>query len=439
MEEITTAFISLWKKRVGAVAWNSDSQTGSFEFEKKFLQNNWDVAPLKMPVADAATGRVFSFPELAGNKTFKGLPGLLADVLPDKYGNDLINAWLAQQGRPENSLNPVEMLCFIGQRAMGALEFTPASPKIGGGATVLHIDRLVQVAGEILAGRKDFHADLSANEEKALFDILKIGTSAGGARAKAVIAYNAATGAVRSGQAEAPPGYTHWLIKFDGVKDSQIAAGGGPFGTTNGYGRVEMAYHMMAIDCGIEMTTCRLLEENGRAHFMTQRFDRPHGQGKLHVQSFCAMQHYDFADIDAYSYEQLFQTMRMLRLPYTQAEQLYRRMVFNVLARNCDDHAKNFSFLMDAQGTWRLSPAYDVCHSYRPGSQWVSHQSLSVNGKRSDITHEDMLEVARQMNVKRPEAIIHKVAATVSRWQTFAAAQQVPQPLADAIGKTLLV
>ena len=390
---ITTAFINLWNKRVGAIAWDIDRRLGLFEFTPKFLSNKWDIAPLKMSI-EGATGRVFSFTELRDTQTFKGLPGLLADVLPDKYGNTLINAWLARNGRPENSLNPVELLCFIGKRGMGALEFEPVEPKVSNGATKIEIDSLIYIAQEILSGRQDFNTNLSPNEEKALIDILKIGSSTGGARAKAVIAYNPITKEVRSGQTDAPRGFSHWILKFDGVTDQQL-------GTSYGYGRVEMAYHLMAKDAGIIMTECQLLEENGRAHFMTRRFDRAYGIGKLHVQSFCAIAHYDFSNIIGYSYEQLFETMRSLLLPYTDAEQLYRRMVFNVIAKNCDDHTKNFALIMDKTGQWKLAPAFDICHSYRPGSEWVSQHSLSINGKHKDITRQDLLFVAKKMNIKR--------------------------------------
>ena len=320
---ITTAFINIWNKRVGAIAWNSETGLGSLEYDTDFIKNNWDLAPIKMPI-DEAKRRIFTFPELRDVGTFRGLPGLLADILPDKYGNALINTWLTRQGRPTDSLNPIEMLCFIGSRGMGALEIEPVQPKTSDSASKIEIGNLIEVAEGILSGRKNFSANIASKEEKALLDILKIGTSAGGARAKAVIAYNPKSGEVRSGQANAPKGFTHWLIKFDGVTDKQ-------FGSSSGYGRVEMAYHLMAIDAGIEMTECQLLKENGRAHFMTRRFDREPGKGKLHIQSFCAMQHYDFNQVKQYSYEQLFETMRLMGLPYPQAEQLYRRMVFNVM------------------------------------------------------------------------------------------------------------
>lgn len=354
---ITTAFINIWNKPVGAIAWDVETELASFEFESSFLTNKWDLSPLKMPIADAAK-RIFSFPELRGTTTFKSLPGLLADVLPDKYGNSLINAWLSRNGRPTDSMNPVELLCFIGKRGMGALEFEPIVPKINIGATKIELDSLINIAQEILSGRQDFNTNFSGDEAKALSDILKIGSSAIGASAKAVIAFNPDTKEIRSGQADAPKGFTHWLLKFDGVTDRQV-------GTASGYGQVEMAYHLMAKEAEIEMTECRLLEENGRAHFMTKRFDRENGKDKLHIQSFCAVAHYDFSEVTAFSYEQLFETMRSMLLPYTDAVQLYRRMVFNVMARNCDDHTKNFSFSMDKTGKWKLAPAFDVCHSYR--------------------------------------------------------------------------
>jgi len=428
---IENAFINIWNKRIGAIHWNSESGVADFEFDVDFLQSGLDVSPMKMPIREA-TNNIFSFRELAGSNTFKGLPGLLADVLPDRYGSALIDAWLARVGRPSGSMNPVEMLCFIGKRGMGALEFEPVVPKSANQATVVEIGSLVDVAQQILTGRQSFQTDISNDEQKALSDILKIGTSAGGARAKAVVAYNLETGEVRSGQTDAPDGFTQWLLKFDGVDDSQ-------FGATFGYGRVEMAYYLMAADCGIEMTECRLIEESGRAHFMTRRFDRPRDSEKLHVQTFCGLMHYDFNDIYSYSYEQLFQTMRMLRLTYPEAEQMFRRMVFNVMAQNCDDHTKNFAFLMNQSGEWKLAPAYDVCHAYRPGSAWVSQHALSINGKRQGITLDDLLEVGRQMNVKKAPAIIQQIAETVAKWHEFAEEVGVEAKLRDAIGETLVI
>lgn len=428
---ITTAYINIWNKRVGAIAWDDNSGLATFEYEPSFLANEWDLSPLKMPILGSEK-QIFSFPELRDTITYKGLPGLLADVLPDKYGNSLINAWLTSNGRPSNSMNPVELLCFIGKRGMGALEFDPVLPKTNNGATKIELNSLIQIAQEILNGKQDFNTNLSGDEAKALSDILKIGTSAGGARAKAIIAFNPETKEIRSGQTDAPKGFSHWLLKFDGVDDQQL-------GTSSGYGRVEMAYYLMAKEAAIEMTDCRLLEENNRAHFMTKRFDREPGKGKLHVQSFCAIAHYDFNEITSFSYEQLFETMRSLLLPYTDAEQLYRRMVFNVMSRNCDDHTKNFSFIMDQKGQWKLSPAFDVCHSYRPGSSWVSQHSLSINGKRINIIRNDLLQVAKKMNIKKVDVIIDQVNAAVGKWNEFAEQTKVKKELKDAISKTLLL
>lgn len=427
---INNAFVYIWNQRVGAVSWDSEQQLGTFEYDKSFLQKGWQLSPILMPIQNGE--QFFQFPENRHSSTFKGLPGLLADVLPDKYGNALINAWLAKQGRPSNSLNPVETLCFIGKRGMGALEFEPVQPKSTNLSARVELGHLVDIAEEILTGRKDFSANLSTSDEKALFEILKIGSSAGGARAKALIAFNEITGETRSGQAAAPNGFEHWLIKFDGVADTQ-------FGASMGYGRVEMAYYQMAIDAGIQMMESRLLEENNRAHFMTKRFDRPNRDEKLHVQTFCALRHLDFNEVHLFSYEELFETMRMLGLSYASAQELFRRMVFNVLAKNCDDHTKNFAFIMDQNGQWDLAPAYDICHAYRPGSEWVSQHALSINGKRKDITRQDLLLVAKNMNIKNPAKIIDNVSSVVSQWKTYANAVQVDELLRDSIDKTLLI
>ncbi len=422
--------IKIFNKKVGAVAYDNEKGTALFEFEDSFLKSGLDLSPIKMPIKNAK-GKIFSFVELSRSNTFKGMPGLLADVLPDKYGNALINNWLAKNGRPTGSLDPVETLCFIGKRGMGALEFNPVNPPTANNSTKVEIGSMVQIAQDILSERKTFTTNLSVDEEKAMADILKIGTSAGGARAKAIIAYNPLTKEVKSGQTDAPAGFNHWLIKFDGVDDAQ-------FGASSGYGRVEMAYYKMALDCGIEMMECKLFEENGRAHFMTRRFDRPTENTKLHVQTFCAMQYYDFNDVGFYSYEQLFETMRILNLPYPQHEQLYRQMLLNVMGRNCDDHTKNFSFVMDENGTWKLSPAYDVCHAYRPASPWVSKQSLSVNGKRENINKDDLLAVAKLIGIKKAAKILTQVSDVVNRWKDYAVEQKVLAKLREAINKSLL-
>lgn len=427
---VNSAFVNIWNQRVGAISWNSETGIGSFEYDKSFLNSNLELSPFLMPLSQG--NRIFEFRENRNSTTFRGLPGLVADVLPDKYGNALINNWLTRQGRPTNSLNPVELLCFIGQRGMGALEFEPVQPKSNTISSKLEIQSLVEIAEKILTGRKDFTVNIDEEEEKALFEILKIGSSVGGARAKALIAFNEKTGEVRSGQAIAPKGFEYYLIKFDGVTDSQ-------FGSAIGYGSVEMAYYNMAIEAGIDMMESRLLEENGRAHFMTKRFDRMNGTDKIHVQTFCAMRHYDFNEVNLFSYEELFETMRILGLSYPSAQELFRRMVFNVMSRNCDDHTKNFAFVMDKTGEWELSPAYDVCHAYRPGSDWVSQHALSINGKRRNITRQDLLTVGKSMNIKNAGEIIDKVATVVANWNAYAEAVNVDNKLREAIGATHII
>jgi serine/threonine-protein kinase HipA len=329
-------------------------------------------------------------------------------------------------------MNPVELLCFIGTRGMGALEFEPSQLKTTKRAFDIEVDNLIRISQKMLSKRDRFETNLSEDEQQAMLDILKIGTSAGGARPKAIIAFNEKTGQVKSGQTSAPKGFEHWLLKLDTVSDVQ-------FGESTGFGRIEMAYYLMAKACGINMMECRLLEEKGRAHFMTKRFDREGGEQKHHIQTLCAMQHYDFSQITGFSYEQLFQTMRLLRLPYPEAEQMYRRMVFNVIARNCDDHTKNFAFRLKKDGNWELAPAYDICFAYRPGSDWVSQHNLSINGKRKDITKADLLQIAKSMNIKKAEAIIQKISDTVTNWQEYAAIAKVDTKLKETIGNAHLI
>lgn len=431
---MNTAFVKIWGEIAGAVAWDPDRGYATFEYDEAFKGKGWDLSPLLMPLH--ASQHIFNFPALRKKPdpaldTFKGLPGLLADVLPDRYGNELINLWLAQQGRPPDSMNPVEMLCFIGTRGMGALEFEPPTIKEGSRTFRVEMESLVDIAHRILSRKETYLTHLHPDDEKAMLEVLRIGTSAGGARPKAVIAYNEKTGEVKSGQTNAPKGFEHWLIKLDGVSDVQL-------GATRGYGRVEMAYYDMAQACGITMMPSRLLEENGRAHFMTKRFDREGGGTKHHIQSFCAMKHFDYNLVTSFSYEQLFQTMRELKLPHPQTEQMFRRMVFNVVARNCDDHTRNFSFLLERDGPWELAPAYDICHAYKPNHQWVSQHALSINGRRNNISKEDLLVVGKSINIKKANELIHHISETVSKWKTFADAVQVAPKLRDAIDATLI-
>ena len=431
---MNTAFVKIWGELVGAVAWDEATGYATFEYDAAFKRKGWELAPLQMPVSTNKSS--FSFPALRKKAdpaldTFKGLPGLLADMLPDRYGNELINLWLARQGRPLDSMNPVETLCFIGTRGMGALEFEPATLKESNSPFSVEIDSLVDIARKMLTKKEAFVTNLQEDEEKAMLDILRIGTSAGGARPKAVIAYNQKTGDVRSGQTHVPKGFEHWLIKLDGVSDVQL-------GASKGFGRVEMAYGNMAVACGIDMMPSRLLEENGRAHFMTRRFDREGSTTKHHITTFCAMKHVDYNLVTSFSYEQLFQTMRELKLPYPDAEQLFRRMVFNVLARNCDDHTKNFAFRLKKDGKWELAPAYDVCHAYQPKHKWVSQHALSINGKRTDISKDDLLTIGRSIRSKKAAEIIDEISHIVNQWKRFADEVEVSPNLRDEIAATLI-
>lgn len=427
------ARVKIWETTVGAVTWSEEQGLAFFEYDKNFEKGGLSLAPLMMPMG--GTHRVFSFPALRQKESnklnaFNGLPGLLADSLPDKYGNELIDAWLATQGRAAGSMNPVEKLCFIGSRAMGALQFEPVVGLEDSGSFGVDIQSLVNVASKILSKRHDFTTNMETGEV-AIRQILSIGTSVGGARPKAVIAYNESTGDVRSGQCDAEPGYEHWLIKLDGVSDTQL-------GSLTGWGRVEYAYYLMAKECGLDMMPCILKEENGRAHFMTKRYDRVGGSKRLHTQSMCAMNHMDFNNNLSYSYEQLFQIMRRLNLTYPETEQMFRRMVFNAYARNCDDHTKNHAFIMDESEKWRLAPAYDICYAYNPDNHWVSRHALSINGKREHFKTEDFMTVAGLINCRKPEAIIKEVQDTVSHWADFAAVAGVSEELYNMIGENIM-
>ncbi|PCJ83764.1 MAG: toxin HipA [Flavobacteriales bacterium] len=431
---VDVAEVKIWGGLVGAVRWDTSKQLASFQYDEKFLSKGHDLSPIKMPIKNG--NRIYSFPELRKAQdeqiaTFKGLPGMLADALPDKYGNQLINIWLAQNGRPPNSMNPVEQLCFIGVRGMGALEFEPTQLKAGKQPFAIEIKSLVEVAQKMLSNRENFEVNLREDEQKAMNEILKIGTSAGGARPKAVIAFNKKTGEIRSGQTIIPKGFEHWLLKLDGVSDAQ-------FGSSHGFGRVEYTYYLMARDCNVQMMVCELLEENGRAHFMTKRFDREGNDIKHHVQTFCGIQHFDYNSLYGYSYEQLFQTMRTLKMTYPEAEQMFRRMVFNVMATNYDDHTKNFSFRLKQNGKWELSPAYDVCYSYDPKNVWVNQHTLSINGKHKEINKSDLMTIANAINIKKGDKIIEEIKETVCNWPKYADEVKVSSELTDSITKTLV-
>lgn len=430
---MTFAEVRLWGATVGLVAWNPDRNYAAFEYAPEFLETGVELAPVMMPLA----ARPYSFPTL-NEETFRGLPGMLADSLPDKFGNSLIDQWLAEQGRRADSFNPVERLMYVGSRGMGALEFNPVLSRHEPQPVSLNIEELVALSSQVLALKEREHAvldDGSSENVEGLAKILAVGTSAGGARAKAIIAWNEATGDVRSGQISAGEGYDYWLLKFDGVSNNRDKELADPLG----YGRIEYAYHLMAVDAGIEMTRCRLLEENGRAHFMTRRFDRTDSGQKLHMQSLCALGHYDFNVPGGTSYEQAFLVSDQLALGMSAKEQLFLRMVFNVLAFNRDDHTKQIAFIMDKSGQWRLSPAYDVTFAYNPQGAFTSSHQMTVNRKRSAIGDEDFAAVAQRQGLNRSLAKKHvaHVREVVGQWRTYAERANVSEQRAAAIGTLL--
>ena len=417
---VTTAEIHLWGELIGVALWNEQGGYASFQYTPEFINKGIEVSPILMPLSD----RIYSFPELS-SQTFLGMPGLLADALPDRFGRALLDQWLTMNNRTH--ANPVERLCYQGKRCMGALEFAPAQNRGFDETSVVEVASLVKVASDVLHDRAILQTNMGQPTE-ALMDILRVGTSAGGQRAKAVIAYNDETQEVRSGQLDAPKGFDYWLLKLDGVTNSQL-------GDPQHYGEIEYVYYLMAKVAGINMTECRLLHENNRAHFMTRRFDRVNGE-KVHMQTLCGLTHSDYNVRNSCSYEQTFAYMRQLYLPYPQAEEFFRRMVFNVVACNQDDHTKNISFLMDQTGKWSLSPAYDMSWAYNSNGLWTQTHQMSIRGKQKDITREDLLEVARQMNIKRPNELIDQVVDAVGQWQQLAMQYPIPQEIIDYIQST---
>lgn len=411
---MTVAEVRLWGRQIGAVSVDGPGQVAAFEYTEPFRKSGIEVSPITMPVGS----EVYRFPDLA-KESFHGLPGMLADSLPDKFGNAVIDAWLATQGRLPGEIDAVERLCYTGKRGMGALEFEPAQGPQADQSTPIHVDALVRLASEVLGGRESFKAFLDHPEKAdALREILRVGASAGGARAKAVIAWNPTTNEVRSGQVKAPPGFEHWILKFDGVANNRDRDLADP----QGYGAIEYAYSLMARAAGVRTPLSRLLEENGRRHFMVRRFDRSDAGEKLHMQSLAALAHLDFNAAGANSYEQALVVMRRLGLPMDDVEEQFRRMAFNVVARNQDDHVKNIAFLMDKDGTWSLSPAFDIIYSYNPSGAWTSTHQMSLNQKRDGFTADDFRAVAETASMKRGrcDAILAEVTDAVRRWREFA-------------------
>lgn len=424
------AKVVLWGSAIGAVTWLEDREIGVFQYTPEFLRSGIQLAPLTMPLGEFP----YEFPALARN-TFKGLPGLLADSLPDRFGNAVIDAWLASQGRTAASFHPVERLCYIGSRGMGALEFEPATFPPGS-RRALEVAELVDLASRILDQRNSLGGVFTGDDDrKVIEDILRVGTSAGGARAKAILAWNPDTNEFRSGQVDPDAGFEHWLMKFDGVtnnRDKEIA-------DPQGYGKIEYAYYLMAVESGITMSACRLHHEGGRSHFMTRRFDRTPKGGKRHMQSLGAIAHFDYNQAAHYSYEQAVQVMKRLELPREDLEQQVLRAIFNIIGRNQDDHVKNIAFIMDRRGSWRLSPAFDVTYAWDPRGDWTSRHQMSINAKRDDFVREDLIALAETAGIKTKQAtdMIETILDTFRRWPEYADSADVSSDHIKKIQKAL--
>lgn len=428
------AEVWLWDKLVGALAWSPETATATFEYAPEWIQTGVQIAPLHMP-SQVDGPRIFHFPQL-NRETWKGLPACFADTLPDDFGNAVINAWLARNGRDPGSFTPLERLLYTGKRGMGALEYAPALRQPQKAGDTLELESLLAMAQQVLdqrAGATQFHTQ--GNDD--LSGILQVGTSAGGARAKALIAINSDRTEIRSGQVDTPPGFEHYLLKFDGVIEKGNSRE--TFGDPQGYGRMEYAYFLMAKDVGINISPSELLLDGERAHFLTKRFDRL-GKHKLHYQSLCAMDHADFKMPGHYSYEQLFSVARQLRLSRAEAVEIYRRMVFNIVARNHDDHTKNTGFILAGpRSNWQLAPAFDIAYSYKPGSPWVNSHQLSLNGKRDHFTREDLQQAATLISNFRREAddIIDQILEVVRQWPDYAEKTGVRADFANEIQQHL--
>lgn len=408
------AKVILWDSEIGAVSWIEERQVAVFQYDPAFIRSGIQLSPLMMPLRELP----YEFPALS-RETFRGLPGLLADSLPDKFGNAVIDAWLASQGRTASGFNSVERLCYIGSRGMGGLEFKPALRIFHTKSDAIEVNKLVELSNMILDQRAGLKGVFSGFDDKgAIEDILRVGTSAGGARAKAILAWNPTTNEFRSGQVNIPSGFEFWIMKFDGISRNRDKELSDP----QGYGMIEYAYHLLAVQAGIEMMECRLHHEGGRSHFMTKRFDRNADGSKIHMQSLCALTHVDFNEPALYSYEQTIQTMKRLGLSQNDLEQQVLRAMFNVVGRNHDDHVKNIAFLMNKRGDWKLSPAFDLSYAYDPLGYWTSQHQMSINGKREMFTKEDLISMAKIAGIKRNRAVemLERVTTSIKSWPEIA-------------------
>lgn len=417
--------VVIWGSRVGALAPDPRLGVYAFAYQPSWRGKAIELAPLMMPVANGRDA--FVFPNLP-SATFNGLPGMVADALPDDFGNALIDAWMAEHGIPKNAVTTLDRLAYMGKRGTGALEFRPARGSQRESSAPLKMKTLVEEARKLVSG----NIGIDAHAKAALANMIRVGISAGGARAKAVIAWNPKTNEIRSGQFDAAPGFEHWILKFDGVGQyPELGAG-------EDYGRIEYAYYKMATAAGIRMAESRLLEENGRAHFMTKRFDRELTKGrtiKHHMQSLCAVSHLDFKQRATHSYAQLFMTAAQLGLGDEATDEVFRRMAFNVMARNCDDHTKNFSFILKEGHAWELSPAYDVTHAYNPKGEWTYQHLMSVNGKFDDITREDLLVEADRFGVRRAKDQLAAVREALENWSNYARESKLKTSAMDRVSK----
>lgn len=406
---VNNAIVKIWDQEAGALLLDENSGNISFEYFPEFEKRGYELSPIWLPFVK---GKVYSYPELRDNETYHGLPGFIADMLPDQWGTALMERWLAENGRPSGSYNIIERLLYMGKRGMGALEFYPETRNdLSNSIEIKELSSLVRVAREIISSRNTVKIKFDDNSKSAIKAIISIGTSAGGSRAKAVVAYNKKTKEIRSGQVDAPEGFEHYLIKLDGVTNKIL-------GDPQYFGCIEYSYYSIAKACGIDMTESFLLPDHKHRHFMTKRYDRT-GNHKVHKVSLCGINNLDFNMPGAYSYEQLFEVMRMLRLPKSDAEQSYRRMVFNVIGRNQDDHTKNFDFLMDTDGIWKLSPAFDMTYSYKKQGRWTSRHQMTINGKDEDFTREDLLKIAKDINLKNGNEIINQIKEIFKHFEEY--------------------
>lgn len=413
--------VNLWGSRVGALLWDEQKQLGVFEYDHDFLHSGLEISPLMMPLSK----KIYQFPELQATKTFQGLPGVIADSLPEKFGNRLLDAYLARHGKRLQDLNPLERLCYIGTRGMGALVYEPDFETRNLNTPIpIEVSDLAELAQNVLHERKSANVNL---DESGMETLISVGTSAGGAKAKAIVALNEQTNEVISGQSDIPEGFEHWILKFDEIENEELA-------TSHQIGRIEYAYNEMAYDAGINVMECKLLREGGRAHFMTRRFDRVERNEKVHVATFAGITHSDRDPPGSYGYERIFQTIRDLGLSQESLNEMYRRMVFNICSRNQDDHAKNHAFLMFGDGAWQLSPAYDLCFSYKPGNPFIDQHQMSCNSKRDNFVLDDLIKASRHADLKRPLEIIKEVEEAISKWNDFAQAAGLEEKRARQIG-----